>query len=86
MNFFRSESEAALPLVPVSSSECKKRKPNLSERLAGAPAGSAASSLEYLAGTRASSIISSMDLEVTMDTDSVRENSSHTGFSDCAFV
>ena len=56
--------------MPVTSSEGKKRKPNL----AAARAGSVTSSLEHLAGTRASSIISSMDLEVTMDTDTVRAN------------
>ena len=60
--------------MPVTSSEDKKAKPNLSGRLAATRAGSVTSSLEHLAGTRASSIISSMDLEVTMDTDTVRAN------------
>ena len=76
MIFFRSESEAALPLVPVSLSVGSKKKRKESQ------AGSFTASWENLAvGTRAGSIISSMDLEVSIDADSVRANKSYTFFS-----
>ena len=69
--FSRSESEAALPLVPVSLSVGSKKKKGKERR-----AGSFTSTWENLAATRAGSIISSMDLEVSIDTDSVRSNKS----------